>query len=1190
MARRILRAIFSGVGITIWVTLIFSLLLWFLGGFLAFGEARPFDSTLGRLVGLGVLWLIALFIILILVLAGEKKDKALAEEIVEAPDPVSEDNAYVTGELGEMRGKLKAALAKLRKSRFGRRHLYELPWYVIIGPPGAGKTTAIVNSGLNFPLADDLGKSALGGVGGTRNCDWWFTEDAVLVDTAGRYTTQESGAEEDNAAWLGFLDILKRYRRRQPINGAIVAISLADLAMQDETTQKAHAQAVRRRLNELHERLGVHFPVYVLFTKADLIAGFSEFFADLGKVQREQVWGFTFPLVKRSDAPPIEGFEREFQALLDRLNALSVERMQSETDPQRRSLIAGFPQQLASMRVTAREFMDELFQESRYEHRQMLRGVYFTSGTQEGTPIDRLLMGMANTFGIGRQAIGTGQGTGRSYFLTGLFERVIFPESGLVSADDRVERRFRWVRRGAIAAAILAALGTGVLWTRSYLGNKALIAEISEQVGDYRREAALIPSNPVADSDLPLVVPALNILRDLPVNPTFGEQERPENLGWGLYQGRTLGNEAQQTYRGAVNQHFLPRLLLRLEEQMEGSINNPTALYEALKIYLMLGQVGPLNRELVTDWMMLDWSQAYRGPTRADLRADLATHLEALLNQPMQKIELNGDLVTYVQGLLREMPQAQRVYNGIINSPAATELPGWRVSDVGGPALNRAMVRSSGKALSDPIEGIFTYRGFNEVFLSEALEVASRIQRDNWVLGPEAETDQSDAALLALSRDVLDLYYIDFVARYETLLEDLDIVPLGSTSEAAEVANVLSGAASPIVNILNAVADETRLTQEQAEASAGLGGVEAGAAALGQREIRRKMSPRSRLFLEAMRAGQSQSGEPLDEPGSYVEDRFSWLHQLVDQPDGQPSQLDQMIAVLVRVYEDLNKMVYSQQGSTSLESVALAEFQQAASRLPGPLQRWSKQIAVAAGDATAGGTRAGINAAWQSTALELCTRVTESGYPFKRNSPSDVAIRDFEQLFAPGGRIDTFFQEHLAKYVDVRNRPWTWKQVNNSDLGISQSVLQQMQFASEIRDAFFAGNPQISLSFQITPHALEPTAESVQLEVDGQIIGYSNREGQTRPVAITWPGSVGLARVAIQPPVQNSSNVISRDGPWAFFRLLDAAQIRPTSAADRKQVFFSIGGRVAIFRLQSPTVLDPFSLPALVNFSCPKTF
>ena len=110
--------------------------------------------------------------------------------MVEAADTGDDDDATLE-EIGELRGKFKQAMAELRKSKNGRRHLNVLPWYVIIGPPGSGKTTAIVNSGLQFPLADKLGKAAIGGVGGRRNCDWWFTNEAVLIDTAGRYTTQE---------------------------------------------------------------------------------------------------------------------------------------------------------------------------------------------------------------------------------------------------------------------------------------------------------------------------------------------------------------------------------------------------------------------------------------------------------------------------------------------------------------------------------------------------------------------------------------------------------------------------------------------------------------------------------------------------------------------------------------------------------------------------------------------------------------------------------------------------------------------------------------------------------------------------------------------------------------------------------------------------------------------------------------
>ncbi|MDZ4135380.1 MAG: type VI secretion system membrane subunit TssM, partial [Paracoccaceae bacterium] len=573
----------------------------------------------------------------------------------------------------------------------------------------------------------------------------------------------------------------------------------------------------------------------------------------------------------------IAPFDDEFSLLLTQLNAQSLERMQQETDPQRRSLIAGFPGQVASVRQVARDFLNEVFQDNKFEHRHMLRGVYFASGTQEGTPIDRLMMGMARTFGIGRQAIGSGKGTGRSYFLTRLFDQVVFREAGLVSADDKVERRYRWIRRGAITASVLVALTAATLWTLSFLGNRAMIAEATERLTAYQAAAAVIPSNPISDSDVPSVVPALNILRGMPANAALPEPAEPApNTGWGLYQGKVIGAEGAQAYRAALNQHLLPRLLLRLEGQIQGNINSPEILYEALKVYLMLGQQGSLNPDLVTEWMNLDWNLAFPGPTREDLRTDLNNHLAALLSHPMQKVSLNGPLLDQAQELLLQMPMAQRIYNGIIASPRALELPKWRITDVGGPAVTRALVRSSGKPLNEGIEGIFTYKGFNEVFLGEALGVAKRIQSESWVLGPRGTMEQSEAGLLALSRDVLDLYYNDFIARYEGILGDVDIIPMESLSHAVEVTNVLSGPTSPIVNLLNAIATETRLTASDAPPS-NLA-VNQGITDVARLELQSVLSVQAKAFVGALEnSAIGSGGERPKAPGVYVEERFAWL-------------------------------------------------------------------------------------------------------------------------------------------------------------------------------------------------------------------------------------------------------------------------------------------------------------------------
>jgi type VI secretion system protein ImpL len=77
---------------------------------------------------------------------------------------------------------LNEALGALKSSKMGKSALYALPWYIIIGPPGSGKTTLLRESGLSFPqLTHGRG---VRGIGGTRNCDWWFTDAGIQLDTA----------------------------------------------------------------------------------------------------------------------------------------------------------------------------------------------------------------------------------------------------------------------------------------------------------------------------------------------------------------------------------------------------------------------------------------------------------------------------------------------------------------------------------------------------------------------------------------------------------------------------------------------------------------------------------------------------------------------------------------------------------------------------------------------------------------------------------------------------------------------------------------------------------------------------------------------------------------------------------------------------------------------------------------------
>src|SRR6185437_16439019 len=136
------------------------------------------------------------------------------------------------------------------------------------------------------------------------------------------------------------------------------AMSASDLLTADEKERERHVTAIRARLDEIGRTLRIDVPVYFLVTKCDLVAGFSEFFDDLGQDQRAQVWGATFPIevTESGHAPGL--FEKEFSRLLERLQQHVLGRMERERDARRRVGILAFPQQMATFGPLLSELLE----------------------------------------------------------------------------------------------------------------------------------------------------------------------------------------------------------------------------------------------------------------------------------------------------------------------------------------------------------------------------------------------------------------------------------------------------------------------------------------------------------------------------------------------------------------------------------------------------------------------------------------------------------------------------------------------------------------------------------------------------------------------------------------------------------------------------------------------------------------
>jgi type VI secretion system protein ImpL len=254
--------------------LVLSAVVWWVGPLVAIGTARPLESWLVRGLVLLLVWGLWLGRLGWLAWRRRKTNAALLAGMAAGPSASDKEAQVLAQRFNEALTRLKASGGGGKGWLGGGQYLYELPWYIFVGAPGSGKTTALMNAGLQF-LLGDAAKGAVQGVGGTRNCEWWFTSDAVLIDTAGRYATQESDREVDAKAWDNFLALLKKSRPRQPLNGVLLTVNVQDLLQQGTTERQQHAAQLRARLLELHSKLGVRPPVYVLVTKADLIGGFN---------------------------------------------------------------------------------------------------------------------------------------------------------------------------------------------------------------------------------------------------------------------------------------------------------------------------------------------------------------------------------------------------------------------------------------------------------------------------------------------------------------------------------------------------------------------------------------------------------------------------------------------------------------------------------------------------------------------------------------------------------------------------------------------------------------------------------------------------------------------------------------------------------------------------------------------------
>lgn len=649
------RLLWGFIGITA-----LSSVIWMLGPFITLNDLRPLEDKLNRQVLIGICFFFWILFQLIPNLYRAWFNSKLLHNLQEGS--VDQGELMATEELLTTRFNQAATLLKKAHfyqkptsgwfQRYSARYLYQLPWYMIVGAPGAGKTTALINAGLEFPLTDALGKAAVRGIGGTRHCDWWFSDRAVLLDTAGRYALQESMRARDASEWHTFINLLKHYRARQPINGVIITISVADLLSDSAEARHSQATALRNRMDELHQQTGIHFPVYVMVTKTDLLKGFMSYFSSLDKTQREQTWGFTFPWEpgRESEYALNNLFDQQFRQLTARLNRDLSAKMAYEHDLSQRAECFLFPQEFASLRPLLAEYLDIVFSPGAEELGWTARGLFFTSGTQEGLPFDRVMGELTRKLQLPQsrsQSIASWDSVnraapipankGQSFFIRDLLSEVVFKESGLAGSDRSWEYRNRllhWIGYGMLAAALLLTSG---YWLLSYYQNQQYLQQIEARIPDISRQAERFSRVEAAPGDILDLLPFLNSLVKLPQPADFSLDHPPLKIRAGLYRGDQISDAAWTLYQNALRSLLLPRVARQITATLRNDKGADSEFSRnALRAYQMLYQPRNYDGEFLRGWVMQNFQRTLPSSvTTRDLQ-QLDWHLSQLLDRQIQ--------------------------------------------------------------------------------------------------------------------------------------------------------------------------------------------------------------------------------------------------------------------------------------------------------------------------------------------------------------------------------------------------------------------------------------------------------------------------------------------------------------------------------------------------------------------------
>lgn len=1081
-------------------------------------------------------------------------------------------------------------LAALKSNLPGRKGIYRLPWYLVMGLEDAGKTSLIQHSGQTYTLTNVTRNNR-----GDRNAfgfDWWIGDEGVLIDPDGELLSQSqgegAGAEIQQRLWNHFIAWLERNRPQRPLNGVVLTIDLASLSVADPDQRRDRAILLRTRLRELMEQIGSRLPVYVTFTKMDLLYGFGPLVRTLSKQEKDRALGFTFSLENQMDSDDwLSQFVDRYTALVERLTDRLPDVLANTRDAEERAAAYSFTRQLAGLKPVLEQFLTDLLSADVFSTPAMVRGTFFTSVLQEGVPEDAFVSAAAANYQVA-EPIQPAQRSGQSanLFTRELFPKIIYPEAGLAGDNRRVIQSRQ--RRLAVAAVVAICAGAGMTagWQHFFIRNAEAATAVENRVQGFIDNWQPVGFEP--DNTGRNLLGPLDELREATL--AFGDYRRnwPLFSDMGLYRGHEVGPEVEKSYLDMLAYQYLPALMFGVMAEMGQAPDNSTERLEHLRVLRMLYDASGRRTDIVTRYMQNYWQQAF--PGQSDLQQRLMGHLDyAMAHTDLARLTQEGDAVAvmtlapfrssvqWAQHELGRVATPERVYRDLeIEAEQEFRAP-LELARESGPAFSTVFTRvdgygepvvSDGSGEEDPltIPALLTREGLEKWFLRKSGSVTELALVDAWVLGRRDNVEFSKADEARLLASLQTLYAEHYAEAWRTALSRIDIQRFEDLNHGVRILESLTSGHEPLASLLGQVRHNTRLVPS-AE-------VESAAA----RELL-EQSPHFRMLQD-------------------IERQFAELNDLTRDNGDQPTGLEQIMLVVGELHEYMRNIQEApDKGKAALVAARarmglqgadpIFTLQRMADNQPEPLNRLLTRLATESWRVVLDQAVAQLEREWYREVYQPFQQNLARHYPFNPDSGRDVALQDFERFFAPGGVLDAFYQDNLKLFLE--DHPEQVGDARRAGL-VRGAVLTSLENADRIRRAYFTRGGSLDVEFSLEPLNLSANKRRSVVNVDGQLVEFSH--GPRQSIPLVWPNTLRdsvESRITLVPvQVNRSPRSLSENGPWALFRLLDKADITGVSSS-AVDVRFRVDDGDMRYRLHAASNTNPFTQQLLAGYRIPRS-